>query len=159
MSESNLDAFQRELALRKVRSKGRELLNGQERYDFHGIQDKYDRQREETEFLYRSEYALRVDVAYQMLMRQAGSKKPELKPRSIGADKFSPNKLKLEAQKLVRFEHERTMARIDQNELKESRAFLEKSSQRRAYIDAFTEKAKQSKSEHPARNPSPTLSD
>jgi len=162
MTGSNLDALQRDLELRKIRREGAALLKGQERYDFMSIQDKYDHARTETEALYRREYKIRVDVAYQMLMRKAAAHKPELKPPGFGVDRFNKGTLTRDAQRLVRMEHARTMARLDESELRESRKFMEKSSQRQAFAHAFKSSAtqrQQTNGEGPTRGPSPSMSD
>ena len=162
MTESNLEAIQRELKLRELRRTGQKLLKGQERYDFIGIREKHDRARDETEELYRKEYRMRTDVAYQMLLRKAGALKPALKPRRFGIDRFNTNRLLNAAQQLVRFEHDRTMKRLDEREIADSTAFLEKCSQRKDYLEAFKQSADRRTQERrhgPQRGPSPTMSD
>lgn len=157
MSENNLDALQRELKLRKVRQDGKRLLKGHELHDFLGIQEKQDRTRDETEKLYRDEYKIRVDVAYKMLLRKSGAKTREFSPPGFGLDRFNTRKLTRDAQMLVRFEHQRTMTRLDESELKQSTAFLEKCSQRKSYVEAFKQTSERRQSER--RSPSPTISD
>lgn len=162
MTESNLEAVQRELKLRELRRTGQKLLNGRERYDFIGIKEKYDRARDDTEELYRKEYKIRVDVALRVLMRKAASKAPEYKPPFFGTDRFNKQKLQLQAQRIVRHEHVKAMARLDDREIAESAAFLEKCTQRKAYLDAFKQSADrraQERRKGPARGPSPTMSD
>lgn len=157
MSESYRDAMQRELDLRKVRQAGLKLLKGRELYDFLGIKEKHDQERDAAEMLYRNEYKLRVDVAYQMLLKRATSKAPELKPRFVGHDRLNPSKLIHNAQKLVRFEHNRTMARLDARELKESTSFMEKCTQRTRYVEAFKSASRQTRKHTPTQ--SPTMND
>ncbi len=162
MKESNLDAIQRELELRKLRRSGAETLKDRALHDFLSIREKYDHQRDDTERLYRAEYKMRADVAYQMLLRKAGSAKPELKPRFFGIDQFNSRKLTQNAQRLVRFQHEQTMARLDKNELKESRAFIEKCAQRENYADAFkksSERRSQERRQRIERRHKPTMSE
>lgn len=162
MTESNLDALQRELKLRELRRKGADLLKGRERYDFLAIKEKRDRDRADTERVYRAEYRMRTDIAYQMLMKKAGSLTPDLKPRFFAIDRFNTSALQRQAQRLVRFEHERTMKGLDESEFKESRAFLEKCSQRERYLETFKQSADRPRQERrnaPVRSQSPTMSD
>lgn len=162
MNESNLDAIQRELALRKVRREGAGLLKGRELHDFLSIREKHNQERSDTERVYRAEYKMRVDVGYQMLLKKAGSLKPVHKPRFFGTDQFNTRRLQQHAERLVRFEHERTMARLDESELKDSRIFLEKCSQRRSYAESFNtskDRRNQERRKGPDRRHTPTLSD
>lgn len=160
MSESNSDAMQRELKLRKVRQSGKELLKGQELYDFLGIKERHDQERDAVKTLYRAEYKLRVSVAYKMLLDRATAKAPELKPRFVGRDKLNPKALQRKAEFFVRSEHVNDTARIDQNELKESASFMDRSTQRRAYADSFNASAKQrQKTSRATRNHAPKMTD
>lgn len=163
MSENNLDAIQRELELRKVRRDGAQLLKGRELYDFQTIREKHDHQRTETERLYQAEYKIRTDVAYQMLLRKTGSPKPVLKPRFFGADQFSTRKLNQNAQRLVRFQHEQTMARLDKSELTECSSFLDKCSERKRYVEQFKassdRRRTQLRRQGSERRNTPTISD
>lgn len=139
MDESNLDAIQRELELRKLRREGEKLLKGRERYDFMAIKEKHDHERSETERLYRDEYKMRLNVAYKMCLRQAGSPKPAPKPPVLGdrADRFNKTALMRKAEFAVRLAHENSLVRIDESELKQSHSFLEKSSQRKRFAEQF----------------------
>lgn len=152
MSESNLDALQRALKLQKIQQAAQKVLKGRELFDFHGIKERHDQERDATEMLYRNEYKLRVDVAYRMLLKKAGSKVATLKPRFFGQDNLNPRALMRNAQRLVRFEHDRAMARLDARELKESNSFMEKSSQRTRYAETFKSAARP----RPAQTHNPT---
>lgn len=165
MDESNLDAIQRELELRKLRREGEKLLKGRERYDFMAIKEKHDHERSETERLYRDEYKMRLNVAYEMCLRKAGSPKPQIKPPIVGggADRFNKNALMRKAEFAVRLAHEKTLARIDQSELKQSRSFLEKSSQRKRFAEQFKSNSDRRQLQKPFTGPNrrhtPTISE
>ncbi len=150
------DAMQREINLRKVRKAGQELLQGRELYDFLSIKDGHDKARDTAEMLYSAEYKLRVNVVYKMLLKQATAKARAHKPRYIGSDRLDPNKLTRQAQMIVRFDHEQTKARIDERELSQSKSFMEKCTQRRAFVDSFKSAARPARKHTPIQSPSMT---
>ncbi|MEO0384158.1 MAG: hypothetical protein AAF234_11470 [Pseudomonadota bacterium] len=160
MSEKIADFVELARKLHNVHRQGKELLKGQELYDFLGIQERHDQDREQERILYNAEYKKRVSVVYTMLLDRATAQGPKLKPRYIGHDQLNPKTLMRKAEFFVRSEHVRTMSRLDASELKESNAFMEKSTQRRAYADSFNTSAKQrQKTSRATRNHSPKMTD
>ena len=163
MATDNLEKINRVLQLKQMRRDGRTLLKGQEKKDFIRIKEKFDKQHTTAEQLYAHEYKTRVEIAYRRLLNQAGSKTLELKPRFVGIDRFNKHDLGRQAQLNVRLDHQQSMDRLDSQELKESTSFLEKSSQRKKYIETFkqsTERRRtQSRRESPERRRSQSMSD
>lgn len=160
MSEKITDFVDRARKLLNVRQQGKELLKGQELYDFLGIQERHDQDRDQERILYNAEYKKRVSVVYKMLLDRAGAKVRELKPRFVGRDRLNPKALQHKAEFFVRSEHVRTMSGLDASELKESNAFMDRSTQRRAYADSFNTSARQrQKTSRATRNHSPTMTD
>ena len=163
MATENLKKINLPLQLKQVRREGRALLEGQEKTDFGRINEKFDYQRVRTEQLYRHEYKTRVEIAHRVLMNRAGAKTPELKPRFFGIDRFNKFDLNRQAQLNVRFDHQQSMDRLDSQELKESKTFLEKSSQRKKYLadhkQATERRRTQYRRESPERRRSQSMSD
>ncbi len=163
MTTDNLKKINLALQLKQLRRNGRALLKGQEKKDFIRIKDKHDRQRTTSEQLYAHEYKTRVQIAYRRLLNRAGAKTPELKPRTFGIDRFNKHDLGRQAQLNVRLDHQQSMDRLDGQEMKDSRSFLEKSSQRKKYFESFkqtTERRKtQSRRESPERRRAQSMSD
>ena len=163
MSTDNLNNINLALQLKQIRRDGRALLKGHEKSDFGTIGEKFDHQRSNSEQLYAHEYKTRVQIAYRDLLNKAGAKTVELKPRFFGIDRFNKHDLGRQAQLNVRLDHQQSLARLDRQELKESKSFLEKSSQRKKYLESFkqsTERRRtQSRRESPDRRRSQTMSD
>jgi len=163
MTTDNLKKINLALKLKQVRRDGRALLKGQEKKDFIGIKEKFDGRRTTAEQLYAHEYKTRVQIAHRDLMNRAGAKTTELKPRFFGIDRFNKHDLGRQAQLNVRLDHQQSMDRLDAQELRESKSFLEKSSRRKTYLEEFKNSAErrrtQSRRESPDRRRSPTMSD
>ena len=163
MTTDNLKKINLALQLKQVRRDGGSLLKGQEKSDFGRIKEKFDKQRTTTEQLYAHEYKTRVQIAHRDLMNRAGAKTVDLKPRLFGIDRFDKHDLGRQAQLNVRLDHQQSMDRLDAQELKTSTVFLEKSSQRKKYLEDYkqaTERRRtQSRRESPERRRSQTMSD
>lgn len=163
MTTDNLKQMNLAVQLKQVRRNGRALLKGQEKKDFIRIKEKYDEPRTTAERLYADEYEIRVQISHRDLMNRAGAKTKELKPRFFGIDRFNKHDLNRQAQLNVRLDHQQSMDRLDGQELKEGRAFLEKSSQRKEYLESFkksTERRRtQSRRKSAERRRSPTMTD
>lgn len=163
MSGDNLDQVKRELRLRELRSVGEEVLQGRELHDFLGIKEKINARRLATEELYQSEYKTRVEVAYRDLLNDAAAKKLDHKPSFFGIDRFNKSDLMRQAQRNVRFDHHRSMERLDDLELKQSESFLDKCAQRKSVREAFKKTAERrrrhERRQNPDRRHSPTMTD
>ena len=163
MTTDNLKMINSVLQLKQLHRKGAAMLKGQEQKDFIKIQEKYDHQRVRTEHLYTHEYKTRVQIAHRDLINKAGAKKRDLKPSFFGIDRFNKHDLNRQAQLNVRHDHQQTMDRLDGQELRESKSFLEKSSQRKTYLEDFkrsTDRRRaQTRRQSSERRRSPTMSD
>lgn len=163
MTTDNLKKINSILELKQLRRVGSEMLKGQEKKIFQGIQKKIDRQRLDAERLYRHEYITRVQIAHRDLINKAGSKTLELKPRTFGIDRFNKSDLNRQAQLNVRFDHQQTMDRLDGQESRESKSFLSKCSQRKAFLETYKKSAErrrtQTRRQSSERRHSPTMSD
>lgn len=163
MTSDNLEKVNTVLQLKQVRRDGAALLKGQEQKDFLKIREKYERQRAGAERLYRHEYKTRVEIAYRDLLTRAGAKQQDFKPRFFGIDRFNRHDLNRQAQLNVRLEHQQTMDRLDRQELRESKSFLEKCSQRKTYLETFKRSAERRREQtrrlKPERRHTPTMSD
>ncbi len=170
MTTDNLDQVNAALKLNNIRRAGVAVFKGQEREgqkhksqelkDFENISEKFDKRRTDTERLYRAEYTTRVEIARRALIDKAGSKVRDFKPSFGMIDRFNSRDLTRQAQLNVRSDHQRSMDRLDSQELKESETFLEKSSQRKKYIKDFKHSSErrrtQSRRESPERRRSPS---
>ncbi|MCV6600372.1 MAG: hypothetical protein OIF54_02210, partial [Cohaesibacter sp.] len=90
-------------------------------------------------------------------------KRQDFKPSFFGIDRFNRDDLMRQAQMNVRHDHLQTMARLDKMELKESKNLIEKSSQRKTYLEDFKQATERRGSEdrrqtHDRRR-GPTMSD
>ncbi len=163
MTTDNLKKINSILELREMRRVGAEMLNGQEKKDFLKIQEKFDNRRGSTEQLYNHEYTTRVGIATRKLQDQAGAKRRDFKPSFFGIDRFNKSDLNRQAQTNVRFDHQQSMDRLDAGEMKESKSFLSKSSQRKTYVETFKKSAErrrtQTRRQSQDRRHSPTMSD
>ena len=163
MTTDNLKKINLALQLKQVRREGRDLLKGQEKKDFIRIKEEFDESRTKAEQLYVDEYKIRVQIAYRDLMNRAGAKTTELKPRFFGIDRFNKHDLNRQAQLNVRLDHQQSMDRLGSQELKKSTSALQKSSQRKKYIEIHKRSAErrrtQSRRESPERRRSQTMSD
>ena len=163
MITDNLKKINLVLQLKQLRREGAAMLKGKEQKDFIKIQEKHDHQRAITERLYNHEYTTRVGIATRKLQDEAGAKKRDFKPSFFGIDCFNKSDLSRQAQLNVRFDHQQTMDRLGGQELKESKSFLEKSSQRKTYLEDFkrsTERRRtQTRRQTSERRRSPTMSD
>lgn len=165
MHGDDSDAMKVAFKLDAVRRQGKELLEGRELYDFQSIREQHDQQRTDEDQLYRKEYTMRTNVAYQMLLRRAGSVQPALKPRFMGTNRFNTKQLQAKAHEVVHANHLKTMARIDRSELSQSTSFLERCSARKAYLNSFNQSSERRQSKEQYRGierrqtPSPTTSD
>ncbi len=162
MTTDNLKKINDVLELKQMRRLGSELLKGQEQKDFLNIREKYDVRRDQAEQLYRSEYKVRVQIAYRDLLEKAGAKQPELKPRFYGTDRFNTRDLTRQAQTNVRLDHQQLLDRLDAREMKESKGFLMKCSQAKSYLKEFKQSAErrrtQSRRQSPERRRAPSQS-
>ena len=162
MTTDNLKKINSILELKKLRREGSAMLKGPERQDFQRKQEKFDNQRVSAERLYGHEYKTRVQIAYRDLLNKAGAKKLEMKPRFFGIDRFNKHDLNRQAQLNVRLDHQQTMDRLDGQEVKESKSFLEKCSQRKTYLESFKKTAErrrtQTRRQNIERRQSPTMS-
>ncbi len=151
------------LQLKTLRREGAAMLNGQEKMDFLKIGEKFDQNRLTTERLYAHEYKTRVQIAYRDLVNKAGAKTFDLKPRFYGIDRFNKHDLNRQAQLNVRLDHQQSMDRLDGQELKESKSFLETSSRRKQYVENFKDATDRRKThtrrQKSERHRSPTMSD
>jgi hypothetical protein len=163
MSSNTLDQLKTTLQLNEARHQGEEILKGRELDDFRSIAKEFDEERSNTDQLYRDEYKVRINTAYQEALREAGSKKMALRPKWLGADKFSTNALMRQAQMKVRHDHNQDLARLDRQELEKTSGFLEKCAQRKEYVEAFKQvsdrRQMQSRRLQPDRRHTPTMSD
>lgn len=165
MSSDNLEEINAILELKQMHRFGSNLLKGREQRDFLNIREKYDVRRDQAEQLYRSEYKVRVDIAYRDLLEKAGAKQPDLKPRFYGLDRFNSRDLSRQAQMNVRLDHQQLLDRLDAREMKESRAFLQKCSRAKTYLEEFKQSAERRRSQTRRQSPerrrsqSPTMSD
>lgn len=63
--------------------------------------------------LYSERYQARVELRLRQLIDEAGARTRTFRPRSAGADRFSPEDLQRQAQRNVRDAHARRLGRID----------------------------------------------
>lgn len=165
MTTDNLDKLNHIFRLKSIRREGPELLKGREREDFTNIAEKFDKHRTSAEQLYRAEYKTRVEVERRALMDRAGSKSWDHKPVFGMVDKFNRRDLTRQAQLNVRADHQRTMERLDRQELNETEGFLDKSSRRKEYLEAFKQSSGRRRAQtrresvERRRSPSPSMSD
>lgn len=78
---------------------------------FRAIQENAAKHLKEERESYRSDYAGRVDNVRRELIKKAGSKTFE-HPTPFGVDKFNPDRINREAQRIVRNRHAQKMATI-----------------------------------------------
>lgn len=77
--------------------------------------------------LYLDRYDTRVEVARRRLIDEAAKKSFDFKPRWGGDDRFDAEATLRQAQRQVRHEHERRIARIDDYERQRLKAIVEQS--------------------------------
>ncbi len=141
MTTDNLKKINSVLELGQLRRAGSEMLKGQEKKVFQGIQESHDKLRTDAEQLYRHEYKTRVNIATRKLQNEAGAKKLDLKPSFFGIDRFNKSDLNRQAQINVRLDPQQTMDRLDAQEMKKSQSFLSKCSQRKIFLEIYKKSA------------------
>lgn len=135
MSSDQLKALRQMNTLSKIREFAKKHLTKNEHKAFAGIRARFDNKRIEAELFYKKEYQIRVDVALRLRQDKAGAKNTDYKPRFFGIDAFNTNDLTRLAQTDVRFDHKQSMMRLDAMEFKKCVQFVEKSSQRKKYLE------------------------
>ena len=88
-------------------------LNGPEWQEYAGIQEHWDAKRDEEIDDYKNGYDERVAKEVKRLIDEAGEFNLD-HPTTTGDDKFNPDKIKIQAERNVRLNHE---AMLEENEL------------------------------------------
>lgn len=162
MPSDDLKKLDVKLQLKQISREGSEALEAEEKKAFESISERYEKMRIKEEQLYRAEYKTRVEVERRNLIDKAGSKTIQPAPRFAFGDRFNNRDLTRQAQLNVRSQHNQTMGRLDAQELKESKTFLEDSSKSKEFKEVFKQSAERRRSEtrrqSPERRRTPTES-
>lgn len=153
MTTDNIKKINAILDLKHLRREGAAMLEGQEKKQFVAIQEEFDKDRIDAEQSYRHEYKVRVDIAYRDLLTRSDANIPKPRPPMFSRGRASTHDLNRQAQTNVRFDHQQSMDRLDAQEMKQSKGFLEKSSRRETYIEEFKKPSERRRSETRRQSP------
>lgn len=99
-----------------LRDEAKARLTGRQWEQRKALVDRCDKARNKAEELNSKRYLVRVEVARKKLIDEAGSKTKELKPLWAPNDRFNKEETLRLAQHMVKQEHERRIAQINQYE-------------------------------------------
>lgn len=117
MSWSLTEKLKLTFDLASLRHEASKKLNGDEWKGYQTIRDRYDADRQTARATYWDEYQSRVETVRAELLRQAGAKTLDLKPKYVGNDRFDANALGRQAHRQVQSRHQRDLDEIDRREL------------------------------------------
>ena len=113
-----------------LRYEASKKLTAEEWKAYQQIRQRGEAERRHAERLYRDEYQTRVESERQNLLRAAGAKSIDLKPRFTGIDRFDKAALNRQAHRNVRQLHYWDMVKLDKREDEALRALLAQADQR-----------------------------
>jgi hypothetical protein len=118
--------------LASLRHEAAKNLRGEDQVAYSKVVMAYAEQRKAEIQSYQSEYRTRVEVERKRLIDKAGEKNKTFQHRWFGSDKFDKAAITRQAQRNVRQDHERTLARLDQQETEVVDGILERAGHRQA---------------------------
>ena len=116
--------------LASLRHEAAKNLRGEDQVAYSKVVMAYAEQRKAKIQSYQSEYRTRVEVERKRLIDKAGEKNKTFQHRWFGSDKFDKAAITRQAQRNVRQDHERTLARLDQQETQIVDGILERAGHR-----------------------------
>ena len=132
------DQIRQTFKLASLRHEAAKNLRGEDQVAYSKVVMAYAEQRKSETQAYQNEYRTRVEVERKRLIDKAGEKNKGFQHRWFGSDKFDKAAITRQAQRNVRHDHERTLARLDQQETEIVDGILE----RAAHREALREKPK-----------------
>jgi hypothetical protein len=123
-------------------------LNGPEWQEYAEIQDTWDAQRDQEINSYRDEFDDRITKEVKRLIDEAGEFNLD-HPPPFGSDNFDPNKIKNQADRNVRIDHEASLEGIELKRVNARQDLFDRSSNRQDQQgqakDGFTRSAEPSR--------------
>lgn len=161
MSEFRISTeLDRTFALASLRAEGARL-SGTDWERFQSVRNRYAEAREEEVRSFNEHYRDRVDLALRKLIDEAGAPNRKLVHRWFGHDRFDAERLEKRAERLVREEHYKVMAKFEAAEIAEMSMLLDQVNEDRTPAKTMKpdfEKATDRRSGHDRRQSSDTAS-
>lgn len=119
--------------LASLRKRAKALLRPADAEKTREIINRYAREANKQEKLYRRDYKSRVEKALQARINKAGAKDLTLKHRLFGSDNFDKAALTRAARRDVQHDHARRMAHLERGETRELDTLVATAEQRQAH--------------------------
>lgn len=129
MYSSITDDLRRNFDLASLRKEAGTLNRPEQWAEIKRVQTRCERARQREERLHCAFFDTRVEMTRRRLIDEAATTRRDLKPLSFGDDRFDPNAVTRQAQRLVLKSHERRLARIDDFECRSLGAIVERARQ------------------------------
>lgn len=125
------DQIRQTFRLANLRHEAAKSLRGEDQIAYTKVVTAYAEQRKAEIQAYQSEYQTRVEAERKRLIDKAGEKNKSYQHRGMGADKFDGDAITRQAERNVRQDHERMLARLDQQETEIVDGILERAGHRK----------------------------